>query len=106
MPNITTIVHISVPETNAQEVLANWRTIEAAMLKQPGVLNGIFYRCVDKDSPYQFVNVAKWESAAALERALGAMREDLKGRGFDVTQVWERLGVRVSQNNYVEEVQY
>jgi hypothetical protein len=42
---ITTIVHFSLPKDNADELLAKWHEIEAVMIKQPGVIDGVFHRC-------------------------------------------------------------
>jgi hypothetical protein len=60
---------------------------------------------VDDESAFQFVNVARWESAEALANALKSGTEE----GSDLwTSIQElrRLGARVSQNNYVQEVEY
>jgi heme-degrading monooxygenase HmoA len=106
MANITTVVHFSVPREHIDEHLANWRSIADIMVKQPGAQHGILYRCIDADSPFQFVNVAHWESPEALANGLRATAEERKRQGVDVVEQMKRLGVRMSQNNYVEEVKY
>jgi quinol monooxygenase YgiN len=70
MEPITTIVHFSLPKENMDELLSIWKKIRDIMLKQPGALDGIFHRTIDDDSAFQFVNVARWESAEALANAL------------------------------------
>lgn len=106
MAAITTVVYFSVPREHIEEHLANWRHIADIMVKQPGAQHGILYRCIDEDSPFQFVNVAHWESPEALANALRATAEERKRHGVDVGDQMKRLGVRTSQNNYVEEVKY
>lgn len=103
---ITTIVHFSLPKENADKWLAKWHEIEAVMIKQPGAIDGIFYRCIDDDSPFQFVNVAHWESPEALANALQASAEEQKKRGVDIVEFMNGLGIKMSQNNYVEEMKY
>jgi len=103
MARITTIVHFSLPKENMDEFLTCWKKI---MLRQPGALDGTFHQSIDDDSPFQFVNVAHWESPEALANALRAVAEEHKDQGTDVVEVMRRLGVRVSQNNYIEEVIY
>jgi hypothetical protein len=105
MATITTIVHFSLPKEKIDDLLAIWKKIRDIMLKQPGALDGIFYRSIDDGSAFQFVNVARWESAEALAKALKRGTEE----GSDLwllNQELGRLGPRVSQNNYVEEVKY
>ena len=101
MARITTIVHFSLPKENMSEFLTHWKKMRDVMLKQPGALDGAFHQSIDDDSPFQFINVAHWESPEALANALRAT-----GQAMDVGAVMQRLGVRVSQNNYVEEVTY
>jgi heme-degrading monooxygenase HmoA len=103
---ITTIVHFSLPEENADKWLAKWHEIGAVMIKQPGAIDGIFYRCIDDESPFQFVNVARWESPEALANALQASAQEQKQRGVDIAEVMNDLGVKISQNNYSEAMKY
>jgi quinol monooxygenase YgiN len=105
MATITTIVHFSLPKENMDAALAVWKKIRDIMLNQPGALDGIFHRTIDDDSAFQFVNVARWESVEALANALKRGKEagsDL----WTLNQELGRLGARVSQNNYVQEVKY
>lgn len=106
MARITTIVHFSLPKDNMDAFLESWRKIQGVMLKQPGVLEGTLHRTLDADSPFQFVNVAHWESPEALQNALRIARDERKADGEDIGETFQRLGVRASQNNYVEEVAY
>jgi heme-degrading monooxygenase HmoA len=103
---ITTIVHFSLPKENVDKWLAKWHEIEAVMIKQPGAIDGIFYRCIDEDSPFQFVNVARWESPESLANALQASAQEQQQRGIDIGKVIKDLGIKVLQNNYVEEMRY
>lgn len=96
MTPITTIVHFEVPIEGIDQFLSAWRESGDLMRKQPGLIGGVFHRCTDPNGPFQFINVARWESAEALEAALKAVRGD----------ALERLGVKVSQSNYTEEFRY
>ena len=94
------------PKENVDEFFATWTKIKEFMLKQPGALHGTMHRSIDDDSPFQLVNVAQWESPEALANALRSSAEDFKSRGTDIAALMHRLDIRVSQNNYVEEVRY
>ena len=108
MTPITTIVHFQMPAAKAEEFLAFWQTsIKHRVNRQPGLIGGIFHRGIDDGGPFQFINVARWESAAQLEAALPTAAKELhQEEGVDMRQVFQDLGVTVSQNNYVEEVHY
>jgi heme oxygenase (mycobilin-producing) len=102
MPPITTIVHFEIPAENVDQFFAFWQDyIKDNVSKQPGLIDGIFHRGIDPDGPFQFINVAHWESAERLAAGLQATSEDLP-----IGKVFQDLGVKVSQNNYVEAVRY
>lgn len=102
MAPITTIVHFQVPAENVERFFAFWRDhIQKNVEGQPGLIDGVFHRGIDPDGPHQFINVAHWDSAEALASGLRATAEQLH-----VAQVFQDLGVKVSQSNYVEEVRY
>ena len=105
MEPITTIVHFSLPKENMDALLVIWKKIRDIMLKQPGAMDGVIHRAIDDESAFQFVNVARWESAEALANALKRGAEE----GSDLwalNQELRRLGATVSQNNYVQAVKY
>ena len=108
MSPITTIVHFQMPAAHAEKFLDFWQTsIKHRVSRQPGLIGGIFHRGIDPDGPFQFINVARWESAAELEAALPTAAAELyEEEGVDMRQVFHDLGVTVSQDNYVEEVHY
>lgn len=108
MSPITTIVHFEMPAANAEQFLTFWQTsIKHRVNRQPGLIGGTFHRGIDADGPFQFINVARWKSAAHLQAALPAAAHELQQEeGVDMRQVYQDLGVTVSQNNYVEEVHY
>ncbi len=102
MARITTIVHFEVPAENVDQFFAFWQDhIEDNVSKQPGLIDGIFHRGIDPDGPFQFINVAHWDSSEQLASGLQATSRELP-----VGRVFEDLGVKVSQNNYVEAVRY
>jgi heme-degrading monooxygenase HmoA len=107
MAPITTIVHFQVPAGSVDRFFAFWQDrIKDTMRRQPGLIDGVLHRGTDPDAPFQFVNVARWESAGSLTAALQATAEALHREGTELSQVFAELGVTVSQNNYVEAVRY
>jgi hypothetical protein len=102
MAPITTIVHFEVPAENVDQFFAFWQGhIKDNVSGQAGLIDGIFHRGIDPDGPFQFINVAHWESAEQLTAGLQATAMDLP-----IGKVFQDLGVKVSQNNYVEAVRY
>ena len=107
MAPITTIVHFEVPADNVDRFFAFWQdSVKDKVNKQPGLIDGIFYRGIDPDGPFQFINVARWDSAEELAAGLRAAGEELHREGVEMGKVFQDLGVKVSQNNYVEAVRY
>jgi heme-degrading monooxygenase HmoA len=103
MGPITTVVHFEVPAENADRFFAFWQDhIKGAVSKQPGLIDGMFYRGIDPDGPFQFINVARWESAEQLASGLKVTGEEMP----EIGRVFQELGVKVSQNNYVEAKRY
>jgi len=60
------------------------------------------HRCVDPGGPFQFINVAHWESAEMLASGLHEAGREMP----EIAQIFQELGVKVSQNNYVEAERY
>ncbi len=106
MTPITTIVHFEVPADNIYRFLSSWREYQEEMNEQPGIVGGVFHRVIDSDAPFQFINVARWQSSDALESALQSAGKALGQKGVDVAGTLKDLGVKVSQNNYIEELRY
>lgn len=103
MDSITTIVHFEVPAANVERFFTFWRDrIRDEVSKQPGLIDGVLHRGIDPHGPWQFINVARWESADRLTDALRAANDDLP----ELSELFRELGVKVSQNNYVEAVRY
>jgi hypothetical protein len=107
MPPMTTIVHFQMPAENVDRFFAFYRdSIKDEMLGQPGLIDGILHRAIDPEGPYQFINVARWESAEQLTAALRATDATLRGQGVEIAEVFAGLGVTFFQHNYVEQVRY
>jgi Antibiotic biosynthesis monooxygenase len=107
MAPITTIVHFEVPADNVDRFFAFWQdSVKDKVNKQPGLIDGIFHRGIDPDGPFQFINVARWDSAEQLASGLRAAGEELLQEGVEMGKVFQDLGVKVSQNNYAEAVRY
>jgi len=102
MSPVTTIVHFEVPAENVDRFLAFWQDhIKDSVSRQPGLIDGIFHRGVDPGGPFQFINVARWNSAAQLAAGLQVTSGELS-----IDKVFRELGVKISQNNYAEVVRY
>ncbi|MFD9701439.1 hypothetical protein [Lentzea sp. NPDC059081] len=107
MSAITTIVHFSMPVQNVERFFAFWQeSIRPVVERQPGLLDGIFHRYLDDEGRFQFINVARWESAELLTEALRRTAEEMRDDGIEMLDVLRELGVTVSQNNYLEAVHY
>ena len=107
MAPITTIVHFEVPAENVDRFFDFWQDrIKDVTGSQPGLIDGIFHRTIDAGSPFQFINVAHWESAEQLAAALDATVKELHQQGIEMLDVFKDLGVKASQNNYVQAVKY
>jgi heme-degrading monooxygenase HmoA len=102
----TTIVHFSVPPENVEEFRAYWGRTAEVMQDQPGLIDGTLRRSVDPAAPFTFINVARWESAEHLEAALLRTRQVMLAEGRAINEVFGRLGVKVQQHNYVDDLRY
>lgn len=106
MAPITTIVHFQVPDENIGRFILVWQKAREKMVEQPGIVSGVFHRGIDPDAPFQFINVARWESADALASGLRATAEELERDGVSLPETFQELDVKVTQNNYVVEADY
>jgi len=58
-----------VPEGQDDEFLASWERSRDFLRKQPGYLTTRLHRSLAPDADFRYVNVARWESAAAFRAA-------------------------------------
>ncbi len=107
MTPITTIVRFRVPPANVDRLLAFWQQdVRDRVQHQPGLIDGVLHRSLDRDEPEQLVNVARWHSAVHLATALETAEESLRDRGIDRAGLFSDLEVTTSQGNYEEAVRY
>jgi len=70
-----------VPAANASEFIAAWELSRDYLQTQPGYIETALHQALTADSEFQFVNVARWRSAAdftaAIQRA--GFRESAAG---------------------------
>jgi heme-degrading monooxygenase HmoA len=59
----------TVPSEESERFLARWDDNTAIMTRQPGLVRVRMFRSLVDDVELGFVNVAEWESGAALDRA-------------------------------------
>ena len=69
MPSITTIVIFNMPAASSTAFLIAWRENNAFICRQPGQMGGACYRSRASGERARFVNVALWESEAAMQTA-------------------------------------
>lgn len=66
---ITLINAFEVPEGQDEQFLAGWERSRDFLRTQPGYLSTKLHRSLGPDADFRYVNVARWESAAAFRRA-------------------------------------
>jgi len=103
---ITMINAFEVPEAAAERFVADWREDQARFARQEGFIDGVLYRAQDQGARFRFVNVARWESEAALLRARPAVEVEQKTSGADRLRTWSDLGIRMNPAAYDEEARY
>src|ERR1044072_6790807 len=55
-----------VPEGQDEQFLASWERSRDVLRTQPGYLSTTLHRSLAPDVDFRYVNVARWESAAAF----------------------------------------
>lgn len=55
-----------VPAAEAEQFIAAWEKTRDYLQTQPGYLDTALHQAVAPDAEFQFVNVARWESAETL----------------------------------------
>ncbi|PRD43742.1 hypothetical protein C5748_10920 [Phyllobacterium phragmitis] len=106
MSEITTIVLFEVPEMHAERFLLDWQESNAFMTQQDGLIEGTLYQASEDNALYRFVNIARWASEEALDRARDRLRLQLAERGIDQKATWAVLGIKVSPFSYSALVNY
>jgi heme-degrading monooxygenase HmoA len=75
-----------IPEDRLDDFQARWAQVATQMQAQPGAIAFHFYRAVQPNQEFQFVNVTEWESREHLEQAIAAVNPagQLQGLGVGV----------------------
>jgi len=60
----------SVPQGMEDEFLKMWKQQAEFMKNQPGFIETKLHRSLDPAARFQFINVARWESASAWQAAI------------------------------------
>jgi len=70
-----------VPGDEAKRFIAAWEKSRDYLQAQPGYVDTALHQAVTPDADFQFVNVARWQSAEAFTAAIrsGGFRESAAG---------------------------
>ena len=60
----------SVPQGSEEQFIKFWTEALELMKNEPGFINAKLHRSLEKDTRFQFINVAHWESPEAWKNAL------------------------------------
>jgi quinol monooxygenase YgiN len=75
------VILINVFEVSAgreQEFIAWWKQCSDTLKREPGFLDATLHQSLKPDSRFQFINLAHWATAEALDLALARNRELLQ----------------------------
>ena len=64
----------SVPRGKEDEFLAMWKETAARVKGAPGFIEARMHRSLDPGAEFRFVNVARWESVEAWQRAFAGLK--------------------------------
>ncbi len=63
-----------------------WKKSSEALSQEPGFIDALLHRSLKSETRFQFINVAHWETAVALDMARSKHKEILQaqspGRGY------------------------
>src|SRR6266567_1162219 len=60
---VTLINAFEVPATNADAFVAAWQEVRDYLRSQPGYIDTVLHQSITPDAEFQFVNVARWQTA-------------------------------------------
>ena len=66
---VTLINEFEVPSGTENDFIEWWRKSSEALKTEPGFIEAKLHRSLKTDARFQFVNVARWETAEALDLA-------------------------------------
>lgn len=89
-----------VPPAAREEFLARVRETHAILRVQPGLVDEFLLERAGGPGTFNFVTVAIWRDADAIENARAAVDADRARSGFDPAQMLERLGIEADLANY------
>jgi len=103
---ITVINAFEVPIAAADQFVSEWESDRELFQSQPGFLGGTLYRNLDPEGQFRFVNVARWESEAALMAARAVIEKQQSERGIDRLTHWSERRIKAHIATYQDEVNY
>ncbi len=69
MAVVTLVNCFEIPAGREEEFFGLWQQVNAYMQTKPGYLGHKLHRGLSSETPFQFVNVAQWESPAHFQAA-------------------------------------
>lgn len=103
---VTLINSIEVPAESVDQFINDWNSDKTFITRQPGFIDGAFYRSLLPNARFRFVNIARWESEDAWKNALEAAEKLRASRGIDRLAESADLGVVFNPALYHEEIRY
>lgn len=103
---VTVINAFEVPAAAADQFVSEWESDKELFQRQSGFLGGTLYRNLDPEGPFCFVNVARWESEAALMAARSPIEQQQSDHSIDRLAYWSERGIKAQIATYQEEVNY
>lgn len=89
-----------VPPAARDEFLARVRETHAILRVQPGLVDEFLLEQAAGPGAFNFVTVAIWRDADAIEQARAAVEANRARSGFDPAQMLARLGIEADMANY------
>ncbi len=89
-----------VPAAARDEFLKNITRVHSILREQPGFIWDAILESAPGPGEFDFVTIAEWEKADALEPAKAAVAASHHEAGFDPQEMFQRLGIRMEPGNY------
>jgi heme-degrading monooxygenase HmoA len=69
---VTLINAFEVPAADADAFVAAWQEVRDYLRSQPGYIDTVLHQSIMPDAEFQFVNVARWQTAEDFLAATGS----------------------------------
>ncbi|ALG90555.1 MAG: antibiotic biosynthesis monooxygenase [Confluentimicrobium sp.] len=72
--DVTLINVFEVPQGREEAAITAWEAARDFLRQEPGYISTELHRSLSPDARFRLINVAKWQSPAAFEAAIGRMQ--------------------------------